>query len=285
MDSQKPCLINSELFGRHATYFESAIVPLWQEVYDSLVSRAHISEGSSVLDVGTGTGEVALRLGRLVGQRGQVVAIDAQTEMLQIATSKAQNQGLHNIEFKQMPMEAMALPDGSFESIVGNYSLCCCMDYKASLAECLRVTRPGGRLTYNHTGPLDSLASQVIFKIFEGYKTRAPSKRLKEIRASNAAQVEAVEKYRDPFVTLNLIRSLGYDEAEATVVRRVIKYKDASSFIDEWLSFDWRAEAEEIPSADLKGFRKEVVGALSPLSKGPKFSVASDMVFFTALKR
>jgi ubiquinone/menaquinone biosynthesis C-methylase UbiE len=277
-------LVNCELFGKRAALFESAVVPLWQEVYDSLVARAQIMEGSKVLDVGTGTGELALRIGRLVGQKGRVVGIDAQPEMLQIAARKAKASDSNNIEFKQMPMERMNLPDGSFHSVVGNYSLCCCVDYEATLAECHRVLKPGGRLTYNHYGPADSLMFQVIVKIFENYKTRTPSKKLKEIREAAAFQADAVEKYREPAVTLRAIRSLGFDEAEATLTQRVINYKDAGGYVDEWLSLDWAAEAEEIPSADLKRFRKEAIEALRPLSMGEGFRAESDEVFFTGLK-
>jgi len=284
LDPEKACLVNCELFGKHAAQFESAIVPLWQGVYDSLVQRARIAEASRVLDVGTGTGEVALRLGRLVGRKGRVVGIDAQPEMLQIAVRKAKGSGSGNIEFQQMPMEDMKLPDDSFNSVVGNYSLCCCMDYEATLAECHRVLKPGGRVTYNHGGPSDPLAYQVITRIFEDYKTKTPSKKLNDIREAQVLQAEAVEKYREPLVTLNVIRSLGFDEAEATVTQRVIDYKEVGRFVDEWLSFDWSAEAEEIPSPELKMFRKEAIEALRPLSKVEGFRVETDELFFTGLK-
>lgn len=283
MDPEKACLLNCELFGKHAALFESAIVPLWQGVYDSLVQRARVAESSKVLDVGTGTGEVAMRLGRLVGKKGGVVGIDAQPEMLQIAIRKAKSND--NIDFQQMPMEEMKLPDDSFDSVVGNYSLCCCMDYEATLAEIHRVLKPGGRLTYNHGGPSDPLAYQVITRIFEDYKTRTPSKKLKEIREALALQSEAVQKYRDPMVTLSVMRSLGYDEAEATVTQRLINYKDVGRFVDEWLFFDWAPEIEEIPSPKVKVFRKEAIEALRPLSKVEGFRVESDEVFFTGLKR
>jgi ubiquinone/menaquinone biosynthesis C-methylase UbiE len=285
LDPQKACLINCELFGKHAALYESAIVPLWQEVYDSLVGRAQIAQGSRVLDVGTGTGEVALRLCRLVGTRGRVVAIDAQPEMLEIAGRKAKDSGSNNIEFKEMSMEDMNLPDGSFDSVVGNYSLCCCLDYEATLAECHRVLKPGGRLTYNHGGSSGPLPYQVIVKIFEDYRPRNPSKKLKEIQKADAFQTEAVEKYKEPFVTLDVIRSLGFDEAEATVAQSVLGYKDVGSFVDEWLWFDWSAEAEEIPPADLKAFRKEAIEALRPPSKAEDFRVEREVVYFTGLKR
>jgi ubiquinone/menaquinone biosynthesis C-methylase UbiE len=285
LDPQKPCLTNCELFGKHAAYFESTIVPLWQEGYDSLVSRAHVKEGSATLDVGTGTGEVALRLGRLVGGSGRVVAIDAQPEMLQIAKQKAKERGVRNIEFKESTMELMNLTDDSFDSVLGHYSLCCCSDYRATLEECLRVLKRGGRLTYNHSGPNDPLPFQVISKIFENYKTKRPSKKLEELRIAELSQFEAVDKYTDPFVTLEEMRSVGFSNAEATLSKRSVRYDGVAAYIDEWIMFDWVLEAEEISDVDLQRFRKEATDALTPLSEGPGFKVERDTIFFTGVKR
>jgi hypothetical protein len=75
----------------------------------------------------------------------------------------------------------------------------------------------GGGLTYNHSGPADPLEFQVASRIFEKYQTKTPSSRLAQIREANLAQNEAVEKYRDPFVTLSLMRGLGYVCAEAVI--------------------------------------------------------------------
>jgi len=273
-----------EQFGKQAALFESMIVPVWQGVYDSLVTRARIPEGSTVLDVGAGTGEVSLRLARIVGPTGRVVATDAQAEMLRIAKRKAGKAGLKNVEFKVMPMEALDLPDNSFDSVVGNYSLCCCIDYRATLTECLRVLKPGGRLTYNHGGSSDPLPVQVIFKIFEGYKTKSPSRYLREVREANAVQAEAVEKYREPSVTLGEMRNLGYYDAEATITQRTTKYADAGGYVDEWLDLDWQPEADEIPPTALKRFRREAIEALGPLSSGAGFTAESEMIFFTGTK-
>ena len=283
MDLEKACLINCQLFGKHAAQFESSIVPLWQGVYDSLVEKARIAQGSSVLDVGTGTGEVALRLSRLVGPKGRVLAADVQPEMLRIAKTKARDSG-GNIEFKETSMETLDIPDDSFDSVVGNYSLCCCIDYEATLAGCLRVLKPGGRLTYNHGGPSDPLHFQIMIKIFEGYKTASPSKRLQDIREAELLQFDAVDKYREPSVTQEAMRGLGYERVEATLTQRVLNYEDVGKFVDEWINFDWAAEVEEISPEAVKRFRGEAISALSPLWKGPGFRVVSDMVFFTGQK-
>lgn len=248
----KPCAANCELFGRFASYFESHVVPLWGGVYDSLVTRSGVGPGLEVLDVGTGTGEVALRVGKIVGTGGLSVGVDAEEEMLKIAKGKAESRGLSNVLFERMSVEKLEIPESTFDSVPGNYSLCCCYDYKAALSECLRVLRPGGRLTYNHSALGDPVEFQLAFDTFEKYKTKRPSERLAEFRKANEAQKEAVEKYRDSSITLGLMRSVGFTGAEAAITKRVIKYKDAGAFLDRILGFNWRNEAEEIPEASLQ---------------------------------
>jgi ubiquinone/menaquinone biosynthesis C-methylase UbiE len=284
LDPRKACLVNCELFGKFAEQFESQIVPLWQEVYDSLVSRAQTRKGSKALDVGTGTGEVALRLGATVGRFGRVVAIDTAEEMLRIGRRKARGLAITNVRFRQMDVERLDLPEASFDSVVGNYSICCVLDYGRALAECLRVLKPGGRITFNQSGPGDPPAFKVAMGLFEKYQTTTPSKSLRRIREAKATQTAAVEKYREPRVTLGLMRRLGYERAEAIVTERVVKYKSPMAFLDRLLLFSWRNEAEEISTPDLSRFRSEAYEAVARPSNASKFIVRDEMVFFTGLK-
>lgn len=284
MEPPDKCLVNCDLFGRHAEYFESRIVPYWQVVYDSLVSRAGIAKGESVLDAGTGTGEVALRASPAVGPSGRVVGIDLEEAMLAIARRKAQSRRLGNLDFRVMSMEKMAFPDSSFDSVLGNYSLCCCFDYEAALGECFRVLKKGGRLTYNHSGLEDPVASETIYELFEGYKPMKPSKRLKAVRASDEAQMKAFEKYRDPELALATMRKAGYRGVDASVVPRKIRYPTAATYVDRMIEFDWRSEVEEMDAEKVRKLRKKAIDALAPLSKGPGFVVEDETVYFTGLK-
>ncbi|MBI3840930.1 MAG: class I SAM-dependent methyltransferase [Thaumarchaeota archaeon] len=278
------CLSNCELFGKSAEYFESHVVPLWQDAYESLVARSGARPASKVLDVGTGTGEVALRMSKVVGKEGLVVGVDTIDEMLEIARRKAKALGADNLRLDNMSAEKLDLPDSSFDFVVGSYSLCCVMDYKAALNECLRVLRPGGRLTYNHSGLGDPLEYQIVSKIFEKYQTKVPSDRLRQTREADVLQNNAVEKYRDPSVTLNLMRSVGFQAAEATLTLRTIRYSSPEAYLDRLLAFDLRNEAAEIPNEELAKFRSESLEALAPLSKGPELAMRDVMVFFTGLK-
>lgn len=132
--------------------------------------------------MGTGSGEAALRLSRSVGPMGKVVAVDEKPEMLRIAGKEAARRGAGNVEFRETSTQSMDLPGGSFDSVVRNHSLCC-NDYRVSLAECFRVLKPEGLLTYNHGGPVDPPAYQIMYCLSEGHKTKTPSESLKEMHA------------------------------------------------------------------------------------------------------
>jgi ubiquinone/menaquinone biosynthesis C-methylase UbiE len=278
------CTANCELFGRYAEYFESHVVPLWQDVYDLLVERSSVRRGESIVDVGTGTGEVALRVARLVGARGNVVAIDTEGNMLEIAERKAHEARVRNVEFRRMSVEALDLGDKSFDGVVGNYSVCCCHDYRSALQECLRVLKRGGRMVFNQSGLSDPPEFVQAYGLFEEYKTAHPSARLRQYRDDNAHQKLSVEKYRDPFLTLSLMREVGFRDVEATITQRAIRYRSPEAFIDRLLGFNWRNEAEEIPMNELTEFRSKAPKAISQSSPRRGFVVRDDMVFFSGVR-
>jgi ubiquinone/menaquinone biosynthesis C-methylase UbiE len=60
---------------------------------------AHLSVGDSVLDVGCGTGTLAIAAKRQVGQKGHVCGIDASPEMIARAGKKARKAGVE-VDFR-----------------------------------------------------------------------------------------------------------------------------------------------------------------------------------------
>jgi ubiquinone/menaquinone biosynthesis C-methylase UbiE len=183
-----------------------------------------------------------------------------------------------------MEMDKLHLPDESFDVVVGNYSLCCCMNYEAALAEILRVLKPGGRLLYNHNGPNDSLEFQLTRKLLEKYQSKRPSARLKLIREANSMQDRAWSRYRDPFVALALMRSLGYENTDASITQRIVQYGTVQAYVDRLLSMDWLHEAKEMKSMALRELKQEAIKVLGPFSSKYGFSVGDDMVFFSGFR-
>jgi SAM-dependent methyltransferase len=114
-------------------------------VVDGVIDRAAIKPGDHVLDLGTGTGSVALLLASLVGDNGNVVGNDISQDMLGIATRRAIDRELSNIVFQEGRAESIPAEDSSFDVVLASLSLMYVIDREAAAREIARVLRPGGR--------------------------------------------------------------------------------------------------------------------------------------------
>jgi len=84
--------------------------------HEKLANLAHLVLGESVLDVGCGTGSLAMVAKRQVGPTGKVFGIDASPEMIARATSKAARAGI-DVRFQQALAEALPFPDAHVDVV------------------------------------------------------------------------------------------------------------------------------------------------------------------------
>src|SRR6266851_7202656 len=85
-----------------------------ERVYrERFADLAHFKAGDSVLDVGCGTGTLAIVSKRWVGPTGAVHGIDASPEMIARAREKAKKTGLE-VSFRQGVVESLPFPDAHF---------------------------------------------------------------------------------------------------------------------------------------------------------------------------
>lgn len=113
----------------------------------SMLDLVQLSPGEQVLDVGCGTGELALAAKRRTGAEGTVQGVDAGTEMVARARQKALREGV-DVTFDVAVAQALPFPDATFSLV-----LCTMMMHHLpgtgrgpAIAEMRRVLRPGGRL-------------------------------------------------------------------------------------------------------------------------------------------
>jgi ubiquinone/menaquinone biosynthesis C-methylase UbiE len=112
-----------------------------------MISLARLATGQRALDVGTGTGVVALQAAAFVMPTGKVLGIDLSEGMLAVARAKAARADLSDaVEFRKMDAEALELPDCSFDAVVSLFALGHFPNPLAALREMRRVLQPGGRL-------------------------------------------------------------------------------------------------------------------------------------------
>jgi SAM-dependent methyltransferase len=110
--------------------------------------QAGVSEGMRVLDVGTGAGDVAFLVARIVGDLGEVVAVDRVPAALDTARGRASGHAMTNVHFLEGDPAEMRL-DSPFDAVVGRYVLQFQPDPSSMLRGIARHVRPGGIVAFH----------------------------------------------------------------------------------------------------------------------------------------
>lgn len=138
------------------------------------VAALALESGDRVLDVATGTGDVAIEVSRQLralsasspvaaADPGTVVGIDPAARMLAIAENKVAAQQRTEVTFRQGNGESLPFEGDSFDGLSIAFGIRNVPDREKALQEMARVTRPGRRvaileLSEPKGGPLSGLA-------------------------------------------------------------------------------------------------------------------------------
>lgn len=131
--------------------YDLAVKAIWlghePKMRAATLSLARLQPGDKVLDVGCGTGTLALAAKKLVGPRGEVQGIDAAPEMIARARQKAAQAGIE-VKFEPAVVERLPFPDSSFDVVLSSLMLhhLPLRLRGEALREMYRVLKPGGRL-------------------------------------------------------------------------------------------------------------------------------------------
>jgi ubiquinone/menaquinone biosynthesis C-methylase UbiE len=138
---------DADSYNSVVDYFDQYTERFTSHMPAPLLAMAEAPEAGAVLDVGTGTGVVALEIARVMGKAGSVTGIDLSDGMLNTARLKASGLGLADrIDYLKMDAERLALDDNSFDAAVSLYALRHFPNPDKSVAEIYRVLKPGARI-------------------------------------------------------------------------------------------------------------------------------------------
>ena len=164
-----------------------ATLPAYHDARQWLLKNLGISEGSSVIEAGSGTGAALSDILSVVGKKGRITGIDPTKAFVEDARTRALKLGVSNARYEVGDIRSMSAGDGEFDAAFCDKVLIHAGPPQAALSEMARVTRSGG-----HVGALEWLPFFAI-----------SSNRQEALDAFNAIFRKACYDY---FVSLNLAR-------------------------------------------------------------------------------
>lgn len=185
------------------------------QVRDALINSADIRSGQQILDFGTGTASLAIRL-KQRHPMPEVVGVDVDPEALVIAQQKVEKAGVF-LELAQYNGEILPYPDATFDRVV----TCLVLHHLApaqkrrSLRELRRVLKPSGSLHVADWGKPSNRRMRLAFyvvQLLDGFKTTRENVqgRLPQIfHESGFALVQEARKVDTLFGTMRIYSVFG----------------------------------------------------------------------------
>ncbi len=146
---------------------------------ERLFRKAGLAPGMRVLDIGSGSGDVALLAARLVGPGGTVIGVDRDAAQVAFAAQRAKAEGLSQVRFMAADFREPEL-DPPVDAIVGRLVLMYAADPLDALRRVLRNLRPGGVIALQESvvdyeapvliEPRDGLAAKAVEWFRAGFK-------------------------------------------------------------------------------------------------------------------
>ena len=196
-----------------------------------------------VLDVATGTGNVALEVARTFPKM-QVTGIDFSSGMLAQARAKAEAEGLGNVEFFEMDMHDITLPDRSFDAAVCAFGIFFAEDMAKQLRHVAAKLRPGGRIVIScfYEDSFQPLV-EILSKRLEQYGVERPPLKWKLIATKPKCEA--------------LLRESGLEKIH--VDRKDLGYylRGAAQWWDVAWNAGFRSQIGQLSSQDIGRFKKE----------------------------
>jgi ubiquinone/menaquinone biosynthesis C-methylase UbiE len=140
------------VWDRMADVYQREIDTRFGPVIEQVLKLANLQPGETVLDLGTGTGAIAILAATRVGTTGRVKAIDISPEMLTRAAERLQTLQLTNVDLAEGRAEALPTDEGSVDAVVASLSLMYVIDRAGAAREIARSAAPGRTIHRSSVG-------------------------------------------------------------------------------------------------------------------------------------
>jgi ubiquinone/menaquinone biosynthesis C-methylase UbiE len=259
-----------------ATRWERPSAEMGRGATEAIVALAQPHPGMRVLDVASGTGAPSLQLARAVAPTGHVTATDLSPEPLKIASERARQRGLTNINFEVADVHHLPFPDTSFDLVTSRMAVMFFSDLPRALAEMRRVLKPGGRVAMLAWGPLDQPYFQSTGHVI-----------MRHTGATLPPAAQQIVKFGERGTLAAALTAAGFREVKEEL--RTVPWVWTASIEELWEYFQvatvpFRALLEQIRPEQFEPITREVHAAFARFWDGEKVNMTADFVLASAVR-
>ena len=208
-----------------------------------LATLLNLQGDEQVLDIATGTGSAALEVARRLPD-GCVLGVDFAPAMLAQARSKARAARLDNVEFRELDMQGLDLPDRHYDAALCAFGIFFVEDMQRQLVRIADKVKPGGQVAisgFHHNALLPMIES--FFLRLRRYAIEPPS--------SSWRRIDTVEK------ALTLFGAAGLEQVRVEVKDVGYYLKNAAEWWDIIWYTGYRDLVARLAPGDLRAFRAD----------------------------
>lgn len=174
-----------------------------------------VRTGQTVLDLASGTGDLAKQMAALVGPTGKVVFSDINASMLAEGRARMESQGLiGNIRYAQINAENIPFPDDTFDCVTIGFGLRNVTDKQKALNEMCRVIKPGGRVLILEFSQVTIPGLKPIYDAYSFHLLPKMGKWIAKDEDSYRYLAESIRKHPDQQTLKGMMTDAGLEDAE-----------------------------------------------------------------------
>lgn len=167
---------------------------------------------ASLLDVATGTGDVAIMAARILNP-GKIIGIDISEGMLELGRKKLLKEGLtHQISLQQGDSEAIKFPDASFDAVTVAFGVRNFENLEKGLSEIYRVLKPGGKLVVLEFSKPKIKGIQQLYNLYMGLVAPGVGKIFSKNREAYQYLNDSVQQFPEGKAFTDIMDKTGFKE-------------------------------------------------------------------------